>query len=118
MDQKLRRLAEEEKQAVTPRAFSAYGIPLFMVTSFQYLGRMILAADDDFLDVVSNFSSSRSVWKIMTRVLSRDGVEPRVSWFFFKTVVRALLLFRAGTCVVTPRMVRLLGGSRTMWSGV
>ena len=34
---KRRRLAEEEERAVTSREFSAYGLPLEMVTSFQYL---------------------------------------------------------------------------------
>ena len=39
--------AEEEEQAVTYRAFRAYWRPLEMVTSFQYLGRVNLVADDD-----------------------------------------------------------------------
>ena len=40
-------LAAEEERAVTSRVFSAYGRPLYMVTSFRYLGRVILAANDD-----------------------------------------------------------------------
>ena len=42
------------------------------------------------------------MWKRMTRILSRKGVEPRVSGFFFKSVVHAVLLFGAKTWVVTP----------------
>ena len=38
-------MAEEERE-VTARAFSAYGSPLEMVTSFKYLGRVISATDD------------------------------------------------------------------------
>ena len=36
--------------------------------------------------------------------------EPWLSVFFFKSVVQAVLLFGAETWVVTPRMVRFLGG--------
>ena len=35
---KRRILAAEEEREVTARAFSAYGRPLDMMTSFQYLG--------------------------------------------------------------------------------
>ena len=42
----------EEARAVTSRSFSAYGIPLEMVTSFKYLERVLLVAGDDWLTVV------------------------------------------------------------------
>ena len=44
----------EEYQDVTSREFSAYGRPLEMVTSFRYLGRVILAAENDWPAVVRN----------------------------------------------------------------
>ena len=46
----------------------------------------------------------------MMRILSREGAEPRVSVFFFKAVVQAVLLFGEETWVVTPCMVIFLGG--------
>ena len=66
-------MAAEEKRAVNSRAFSAYGRPLEMVTSFQYLGRVILAADEYWPAVVRNFSWVRAVWKRMTIILIREG---------------------------------------------
>ena len=42
-----------------------------------------------------------------------QGAAPRVSGFFFKAVVQAVLLFRAETWVVTPRMGKALGGFQT-----
>ena len=69
---------------VTSRAFSAYGCPLEMVTSFRYLGRVISAADEDCTAVVRNLSRARVVWKSMTRILSREGAKPRVSKFSLK----------------------------------
>ena len=38
-----------------------------------------------------------------------EGAEPRVSVFFLKSVVQAILLFGSETLVVTPRMGRVLG---------
>ena len=77
-------MTEEEERAITSRAFSAYGHPLEMVTSFQYLRRVILAADNYWLAVVQNLEKSRAVWRRMTKILSREGSEPRVSRFIFK----------------------------------
>ena len=72
----------EEERAVTSRAFSAYGHPLEMVTSFRYLGRVILAADNDWLAAVRNLAKVRAMWSRMTRILNREGEEPWVSNFF------------------------------------
>ena len=79
-----------------------------MVNSFWYQGRVILAADYDWTAVVINLSRVRAVWKRMMRILSRKGVEPRVSGFFLKTVVQAVLLFGLETRLVTPCMGRAL----------
>ena len=42
------------------------------------------------------------MWKRMMRILSRDGADPLVSRFFFKSVVLAVLLLGSETWVVTP----------------
>ena len=94
---------------VTDRAFSSYGRPLEIVTSFKYLGRVILAADD-MTAVVKNLSRARKVWSRMSRILSREGAAPRVPGFFFKAVAQLVLLFGAEIWVVTPRMGKALGG--------
>ena len=49
----------------------------------------------------------------MSRILGIDGANPRVSGIFFKAVVQAVLIFGAETWVMTPCMVRTLGGSNT-----
>ena len=84
-----------------------------MVNSFKYLERVILAADNNWSAVVNNLARSRKVWIRMLRILSREGAAPQVSGFFFKAVVQAVLIFGAETCVVTPRMVKALGGFQT-----
>ena len=69
-----------------------------------------MAVDDDWLVVVNNFSRTRKFWSWISCILIREGAAPRVSGFFFKAVVQALLLFVAETWVVTPRM-----DIRPMW---
>ena len=56
-------MTAEEERVATSRAFSAYGRPLQMATSFRYLGRVILVADDNWTEVV---------WDLAT---GEDGVE-------------------------------------------
>ena len=69
---------------VTSREFNAYGRPLAIVTSFQYLGRVISESDYDWPLVLNNFSRERAVWKRMDVILSREGAELQVSRFFSK----------------------------------
>ena len=55
-------MAAEEARAVTSRSFSTYGIPLEMVTSFKYLGRVVLLLeDDDWPTVVQNIVKVRTM---------------------------------------------------------
>ena len=81
-----------------------------MVNSFKYLGKVISAADDDCPELAENLYRARKVWKRMSRILSRDGAVPRVSGFFFKDVVQAVLLLGLETWVVTPNTGKSLGG--------
>ena len=82
-----------------------------MVTSLKYLGRMILAADNNWPALVKNLSLARTVWSRMLRILSREGAAPRVSGFFLNAVIQAVLLFRSDTWVGDyPRMGKALGG--------
>ena len=68
-----------------------------MVPSFKHLGRVLLAADDDWPKVIQNLTKARNIWRIMLRILSRDEARPRVSIFFFKAVIRSVLLFGSET---------------------
>ena len=45
----------EEEQAETEIVITAYGIPLAAVTSFKYLGSVLLAVDEDWPEVVQKF---------------------------------------------------------------
>ena len=55
-------LAAEEEREVTVRAFSAYGHPLEMATSFRYLGQGISEVDDNCTVVVRNLVNFFIAW--------------------------------------------------------
>ena len=84
-----------------------------MLASFKYLGQVISATDDNWPEVVRNLDRANKVWSRMSRILSRERAVPRVSGFFFKAVIQAVMLFRAETWVVTYRMGKALGRFHT-----
>ena len=47
LERKRQGLVAEEEREVTVRAFSAYGRPLEMMTSFRYLRRRISSSDEE-----------------------------------------------------------------------
>ena len=64
-------MAEEEGRTVISRAFSAYGRPLEVVTSFRYLGRVISVVKYYLAAVFINLDKARSVWQRITRIFIR-----------------------------------------------
>ena len=103
-ERKRRQLAEEELRESSWRTFQAYGELLETVTSFKYLGWVLTAGDDKWTAVAGNLRKARKSWVQMTRILIREGADPKVSGLFFKAVVLVVLIFGAETCVLTPRM--------------
>ena len=81
-----------------------------MVTSFKYLDRVLLVADDEWLTVVQNVVKLQTVWWIMSKILIRKVERPRISIFFFKSIIQSVLLFDAESWVVTHHMIWYLRG--------
>ena len=73
-----------------------------MVPSFKYLSRLLSAADDDWPALIQKMTKARAVWRIMSRILSREGEKFWVSVFFFKAVFQLVLLFVKDMWLVTP----------------
>ena len=84
-----------------------------MVTSFKYLGRLILATDYNWPAVMRKLDRAKKFWSRMLLIVSREGASPWVSRFFFKAVIQAVLIFREETWVVTPLTGKALGGFQT-----
>ena len=78
------------------------------MTAFRYLGRVITAGGDDWPAVVGNHQKSRKNWGRLFQILSQEGADLKVSGYFFMSVTQAVLLFRAETWVLAPRMERAL----------
>ena len=76
------------------------------VTIFRYLGRVLAERDNDWLAVEGKLGKARKSWGQLSRILSREGADPKVSGSFYKAVAQAVLLFEAETWVITPRMER------------
>ena len=83
-ERKRRRLVEAETRDSSERAFKAYGEPIKNVLSFRYLGRVLMEGDDDWLAVVGNLWKARNSWGRLSRVLGREGTDPKVSGNFYK----------------------------------
>ena len=107
-ERKRRQIAEEDLKDSTERAFEAYGKPIETVNKFKYLGRVMTAGDDDWPAVAGNLVKAWKSWGRLTKILSREGAEKRVSGNFFKAVVQQVLLFWAETWVLTPWIEREL----------
>ena len=94
----------------TVRAFQDYIRPLESVMPFKYLGRIMMALDNDWPEVVGNLRNLRKIWAHMLRLLGRERENPRASGIFFKVVVQAVLFFGAAMWVMTPRTSPYLEG--------
>ena len=92
-ERKRRRMADTELRESTERSFEAYGKPIKAVPSFKYLGRIITMGDYDWPAVAGNLVKARKSWDQLTRILSREGADKRVSGTFFKAVIQQVLLF-------------------------
>ena len=64
--------------------------------------------DDDWYEVIGNLGKARKSWGRLSRILSREGADSKVSKIFYKAVDQAVLLFRLETWVLTQRMEKAL----------
>ena len=72
----------EETQSSTLVAFQSYGRPLYMVTVFKYLGRVLTASYDDCPEVVKNLYKNRSRWAQFYIILVWEGEDTQTSRIF------------------------------------
>ena len=107
-DQKRRRLAEAETRESSERAFEAYGEPIKNVSELRYLGRVLTAGKDDWRAVIGNLGKAQKSWRRLSRVMGREGEDPKVSGNVYKAVAQAVLLFGVETWVLTQSMEKAL----------
>ena len=86
------------------QAFHAYGKPMEAVSEFRYLGRLLMATNNDWPAVAGNIQKVRVSWGRLARVLGMEGADPKVSQNFYTAVTLEVLLFGAETWVLTRKM--------------
>ena len=72
----------DEISKITARALQAYSILLNLVTSFKYLGWIMMTSDEDWPRVVGNLQKARNIWARLLRMLGREEANLRVSGIF------------------------------------
>ena len=78
-------------------SISTYGIPLSPVSSFKYLGIVLLVEDNNWMSEVRNLRRARDNWLRLTRVLGREGSYSRTLGMFYVAVVQVVLLHGSET---------------------
>ena len=62
----------------------------------------------DWLAILGNIGKALKIWGRISRILIRDGADPKVLGHFYKAVAQAVLLFGLETWVLTLRMERAM----------
>ena len=101
---------EEEVRAGTERSLTAYGVPLYQVNYFKYLGQVLAEEDDAWPAVVRNLRRARQNWVRMTRILIREVSDAQAPGQIYLAVVQSIIMYGSETWVLTPRMKIVLGG--------
>ena len=65
------------------------------------MGRVLTGGCDNWIAVTVNLYKASKSWVRMSRILVREGADPKLLGHFFKAVVQAVLLFRAETWALT-----------------
>ena len=78
IERKCHLLAEEEAQEEKERTLTAYGLPLYQVTSFKYMGRVLAEEKYNWPSVLHNLRRAIHKWAQMTRILIREGVDAQI----------------------------------------
>ena len=65
---------------------------------------MLTAGDNDWILVLGNLGKAQKSWGRLSRILSLEGADPKVSGNFYKAMAQAVLLFGAETWVLTQSM--------------
>ena len=103
-------MAEEEARAGTERLITDYGTTISPVISFKYLGRILLAADGEWAEVLHNLQRAQQKWSRLSQVLIREGSDAWTSGGNYVAVVQAVMIYRLETWATTLHIKRVLGG--------
>ena len=104
------RYAQSDSRRASEVVFTVNGEDLEQVSVFKYLGRPLSSSDSDWPAVYYNLKKARMRWMRVSRVLTREGADPRVCGMFYKAVVQSVLLYSCETWVITSQVLDVLKG--------
>jgi exonuclease III len=104
------RHALSESRRAREVVFTVNGEELEQVSKFTYLGRPLSSDGTDWPAVYYNLKKARQRWMRVSRVLTREGADPRVCGMFYKAVVQSVLLYGCETWVITSQVLQALEG--------
>ena len=81
------------------------------LTMLRYLGIPLDQRDDDCLAVRRNIMRARSVGGRLGTLLRQEGTEPRELAIFYRSVMKAILLYESETWVLLESMERKVEGT-------
>jgi hypothetical protein len=90
--------------------FSVSDVELETVDCFRYLGHPLVANGNDWPAVVYNLNRVRGHWAQVSRVLTRQGADPKVAGYFYKVIVQSVLLYGCETWVISKQILVSLEG--------
>ena len=110
-----KRAAQRRRQQLAAAAeckFTAHQTDtLRSVKVFKYLGRIIARDDCDTLAIRRNFKRARQVWRLISKIIAKEEVAPRVAGMFFQAVAVAVLLYGSEAWCLTDTARLPLDGS-------
>jgi hypothetical protein len=109
-ERKRKRLQDITNIQARNTAFLVGETELEAVDSFRYLGRLIVADNSDWLAVTYNLKKARSRWAQVSRVLTKQHINPRTAGYFYKAVVQSVLLYGCETWSLTRQSITALEG--------
>ena len=80
---------------------TALVLPLMVVSSFNYLGWVLLESDDNWQTVIWNLQRAQRKWARLSWVIGREGLDARTLGMFYTVVVQAVLLYRSELWVMS-----------------
>jgi hypothetical protein len=86
------------------------GQPIESTNTFPYLGRIESKTASDWPALYHNLRRARYKWHRLSKLLTREGANPRVFGMFYKAVVQTVLLFGSESWTMTDAMWKVLKG--------
>ena len=105
---KARRTAERRAYQANTITFQLNEVDLEKVAIFRYLGRLIASNNSDWPSIYHNLKKAQARWRMVSRVLIRDGASPAAMGMFYKAVVQAVLLYGCESWTLTTPMIKTL----------